>query len=82
MVAIKSKKAPGQDNLNAELFKAEQEFAAQVLQPLFAAIWEEKQIPDDWTGFQRKEPCMSNCENLLSAPSKVIIRQISETVDQ
>jgi len=34
------------DNLSAELFKAEPEFAAQVLQQLFSAIWE-KQLPDD-----------------------------------
>ena len=39
----------GQDSLNAELLKAEPEFVAQVLQALFAAIWEEKQLPDDWT---------------------------------
>ena len=50
MVAIKSGKAQGQDHLNAERFKAEQEFAAQVVQPLFATIWEEKRIPDDSTG--------------------------------
>ena len=37
------------DGLNAELFKVEPEFAAQVLQPLFAAIWEEKQLPDHQT---------------------------------
>ena len=45
--SLKNRKAPGQDSLNAELFKAEPEFAAQVLQPLFAAIWEEKQLPGD-----------------------------------
>ena len=30
------------------LFKTEPEFAAQVLQPIFAAIWKEKQLPDNW----------------------------------
>ena len=35
--SLKNGKAPGQDSLSAELFKAEPEFAAQVLQPLFAA---------------------------------------------
>ena len=44
----KTGKAPGQDSLNADLFKVEPEVAAQVLQLLFAAIWEEKQPPDDW----------------------------------
>ena len=44
-----------------------------------------KYLMTGWVSFcrlQRKEPCMSNCENLLSVPSKVINRQISETVDQ
>ena len=36
--SLKNGKAPGQDSLSAELFKADPEFAAQVLQPLFAAI--------------------------------------------
>ena len=36
--SLKNRKAPGQDILSAELFKTDPEFAAQVLQPLFAAI--------------------------------------------
>ena len=36
--SLKNGKAPGQDSLSAELFKADPEFAAEVLQPLFAAI--------------------------------------------
>ena len=93
--SLKNGKAPGQDNLNAELFKADPELAAKVLQPLFAAIWEEKQLPEDWTeGVIVKIPkkgALSNCNNwrgitLLSVPSKIlakiIIERISETVDQ
>ena len=37
--SLKKQKAPEQDSFNVDLFKAEPEFAAQVL---FAAIWEEK----------------------------------------
>ena len=33
----------------ADISKAEPEFTAQVLQPPFAATWEEKQPPEDWT---------------------------------
>ena len=93
--SLKNGKAPGQDSLNAELFKAEPEFAAQILQPLFAAIWEEKQLPDDWTEGVivtiPKKGALSNCNNwrgitLLSVPSKIlaklIIRRISEAVYQ
>ena len=43
--SLKKQKAPEQDSFNVDLFKAEPEFAAQVL---FAAIWEEKQLLDDW----------------------------------
>ena len=94
MAAIRSlttRKSPGQDSLNAELFKAEPEFAAQVLQPLFAAIWEEKQLPDDWTeGVIVKIPkkgTLRECNDwrVLSVSSKIlaklIIRRISEAVD-
>ena len=93
--SLKNGKSPGQDSLNAELFKAELEFAAQVLQPLFATIWEEKQLLNGWTeGVIVKIPkkgALSNCNNwreitLLSAPSKIlaklIIKRISEAVDQ
>ena len=47
--SLKNGKAPGKDNLNAELFKADPEFTAEVLQPLFTDIWEVKKLPDDWT---------------------------------
>ena len=47
--SLKNGKAPGQNSFNAEPSKAEPEVAAQVLQTLFAAIWEEKQLSDDWT---------------------------------
>ena len=93
--SLKNGKAPGQDSLNAELFKADPELAAQVLQPLFTAIWDEKQLPEDWTeGVIVKIPkkgALSNCNNwrgitLLSVPSKIlakiIIKRISEAVDQ
>ena len=93
--SLKNGKAPGQDGLNAELFKADPEFAAQVLQPLYEKIWEEKLLPDDWTeGTIVKIPkkgALSNCNNwrgitLLSVPSKIlakiIINRISKAVDQ
>ena len=38
--SLDSGKAPGQDSLNAELFKIKPEFAEQVLQPVFAAIFD------------------------------------------
>jgi hypothetical protein len=45
--SLKNGKAPGQDNLNAELLKADRELAAKLLLPLFTAIWEERRTADD-----------------------------------
>ena len=83
MAAIRSLK--NTENPYAELFKAEPEFSAQILQPLFAAIWEEKQLPDDWTeGAIVKIPkkgALSNCNNwrviiLFAVPSKMLAKLI------
>ena len=98
MAAIKSlkkRKVPGQDSVKVELFKTDPEFTVQVLQPLLTAIWEEKELPEDWTEDVivkiPKKGSLSNCNNwrgitLLSIPSKILakitIRWISEAVDQ
>ncbi|KAL9971331.1 hypothetical protein ACROYT_G023842 [Oculina patagonica] len=65
---LKNNKAPGRDKLNAELFKADPELSARILQPLFTAVWEQEKVPDDWTkvdqqlrqeqaGFRRGRGC-------------------------
>ena len=93
--SLKNGKSPGQDNLSAEVFKADPQLAADKLQPLFTGIWEGKKLPEDWTeGVIAKIPkksALNNCSNwrgitLLSVPSKIlakiIIQRIAETVDQ
>ena len=92
---LKNGTASGQDNLNAELFKADPELSAKILQPLFTAAWEGKQVPDDWTKGViiriLKKGALCDCKNwcgftLLSTPSKilatVIIQRISYAVDE
>ena len=92
--SLKNGKAPGHDNLNAELFKADPELAATILTPLFTKIWEQEEIPTDWSrGVIIKIPkkgSLSDCNNwrgitLLSVPSKifckVIIQRITQAVD-
>jgi len=92
---LKNNKAPDQDSLNAELFKADPELSARILQPLFTAVWEQERVPDGWTKgtiikIHKKGP-LSDYNNwrgvtLLSTPSKIlakiIIQQISSAVDQ
>ena len=92
---LKNGKAPGSDNLCAELFKTDPSFTANVFLPLFTEIWEKKQVPKEWTeGIIIKLPKKGNlqeCSNwrgitLLSIPSKilakVIMKRISEAVDK
>ena len=92
--SLKNGKAPGHDNLNAELFKADPELAATILTPLFIKIWEQEDIPSDWgRGVIMKIPkkgSLGDCNNrrgitLLSVPTKifckVIIQRITQAVD-
>ena len=92
--SLQNGKAPGHDNLNAELFKTDPELAATIQQPLFAAVWEGQEVPADWTkGVIIRTPkkgALSDCNNwrgitLLSVPSKIlakiIIKQISDALD-
>jgi hypothetical protein len=93
--AMKNRKAPGQDNLNAELFKADPDLAAELLLPLFSDVWEGKEVPTDWSeGIIIKIPkkgALNNCNNwrgitLLSIPSKIlakiIVQRLTDAVDK
>ena len=81
--SLKNGKAPGHDKFNAELFKADPELAAAILQPLFVAIWEGEEVPADWRkGIIIRIPKkgrLSDCNNwrgitLLSVPSKILTK--------
>lgn len=43
---LKNGKASRQDKLNAKLFKVDLELAAEILKPLFTAVWEGNKVPD------------------------------------
>ena len=47
--SLENEKSPGQDNLSAEVFKADPQLAADLLQPLLRDMWEEKKLPEDGT---------------------------------
>ena len=92
--SLKNGKAPGHDNLNAELFKADPELAAPIITSLFTKIWEQEEIPIDWSRGLivkiSKKWSLSDCNNwqgitLLSVPSKIfckiIIQRITQAVD-
>ena len=47
--SLENEKSPGQDNLSADVFKADPQLAADLLQPLLRDMWEEKKLPEDGT---------------------------------
>ena len=46
---VQNRKAPGLENVNAELLIADLELAAEILLPLLTTIWERSEIPTYWT---------------------------------
>jgi len=50
LVDMKSGKAPGIDNLTADLLRADTDTTVNVLDDLFNTIWEEERVPEDWCG--------------------------------
>jgi hypothetical protein len=84
---IKNGKAPGPDNITAELLKADTETTANILYKLLYEIWNKEQVPSEWkTGLLvkiQKKGHLSKCENwrvitLLSAMSKILTRVMLE----
>jgi O-phosphoseryl-tRNA(Cys) synthetase len=57
---MKNGKAPGPDNITAELLQADMETTVNILHKLLYEIWNTEQVPEEWkTGllvkYQRKE---------------------------
>lgn len=82
---LKNGKAPGKDNITAELLKVDLDTSARILYPLVQEIWINERSPTEWKrGVIVKLPKKgdtTNCNNwrgitLLSVPSKVVARII------
>ena len=85
--ATKNGKAAGQDGVPAEAMKADMSTSADILYRLFARIWEEGSIPEEWRkGIIVKVPKkgdLGDCNDhrgimLLSVPGKVLNRILLE----
>ena len=86
---LKNGKAPGIDNIGAELLKADIETSRNILHRLFTNIWKNEVIPTDWdkgiiVKLQKKGD-LKLCTNwrgisLLSIPSKVFLRVIKNRI--
>lgn len=97
-VAIKSmraNKAPGIDQIAAEMLKADSHLSAAALHPIFHKIWIDETFPSDWLqGILIKVPKkgdLSECDNwrgimLLCVPikvfCKVLLTRIEKKIDE
>ena len=94
IASLKNGKAPGADQVNVELLKADENFTPELLTKILGNIWNSEELPACWkTGLIVKLPKkgdLKDCNNwrgimLLSATSKVlsrvILNRISASVD-
>jgi len=81
--SLKSGKAAGNDQVTAEMIKAEEELTPKVLHTIFEHIWDTEQLPNEWSvGLIVKLPKkgdLSQCGNwrgimLLSITSKIFCK--------
>jgi hypothetical protein len=86
---MKNGKAPGPDNITAELLQADMEITVNILHKLLYKIWNIEQVPEEWkTGLLVKIPKkgdLSRCENwrgiaLICAASKILTRVMLERI--
>ncbi|KAI8427072.1 hypothetical protein MSG28_014711 [Choristoneura fumiferana] len=80
---LKAGKAPGVDNINVELLKADPARSAEILYPLLQRVWETERVPCEWKqGLLVKVPKkgdLSVCDNwrgitLLPTAAKVLAK--------
>lgn len=80
---LKAGKAPGVDNINVELLKADPARSAEILCPLLQRVWETERVPCEWKqGMLVKVPKkgdLSVCDNwrgitLLPTAAKVLAK--------
>ena len=85
-------KAAGEDQVTAEMLKAENQTIPKVLQRIFAQIWESEILPEEWkTGLIVKLPKKGNlaeCGNwrgimLLSITfSRIVLNRMNNTIER
>lgn len=88
---LKNNKAPGPDQITAEMLKSDIELSTKILTNLFEKIWRNENLPTDWAkGIIVKIPKkgdLNDCNNwrgitLLSIPGKVLCKVILKRIDE
>ena len=91
----KNGKAPGPDGISVEILKGDINTSTQMLYEIYAKVWEEETIPEDWKeGHLVKIPKkgdLTNCNNyrgitMLSVPGKIlsqiILQRLIDALDK
>ena len=89
----KNGKAPGPDGISVEIFKGDVNTSTQMLYEIYAKVWEEETIPEDWKeGHLVKIPKkgdLADCNNyrgMLSVPGKIlsgiILQRLIDVLDE
>lgn len=85
--ALKSRKAPGVDNITAEILQAGEEHTTKIFHNLCNKIFEEENIPDEWGKAVivpiHKKATKTDCSNyrgisLLSIPGKIYTKILQQ----
>jgi sorting nexin-29 len=88
--SLKNNKAPGMDNLPAELFKTGSEELFKAMHALIVRVWTEERLPDEWMiGVIcpiHKKGCKMTCTNyrgisLLPSAYKVLSKVLSSRLE-
>ena len=92
--SLMNNRAPGVDEISAEMLKHGKETVAEQLAGLFNMIWQDLEVPEDWKkGMILKLPkkgSLNDCNNwrgitLLSTPgkvfSRVLLNRLQDAVD-
>jgi hypothetical protein len=89
--AMSKNKAPGIDEIQADLLQADADLSADALLKLFSKIWEAEIIPEEWKKGMivriPKKGDLGLCDNwrgitLISSPSKVFCKVLLNRIDE
>ena len=88
---MKNRKAPGIDNISAELLKADLETSTNQISKILDLVWIRENVPSDWRkgliiklAKKGDLTCCGNWRGITLIPdiAKIIIKRISKEVDK
>jgi endonuclease/exonuclease/phosphatase family metal-dependent hydrolase len=81
--ALKNRKAPGVDQITAEMLKADVEVTSKKLKDLFEIIWEKEEVPTQWNkGLICKIPKKGNLQECRNWRGITLLTQVSKVLSK